>query len=341
MERTARPRRRPAPISLHDIQEKVHSGVPLTRTDASHIVKAGRADAASLVDPANAIRNAFHGDTVELCAIVNAKSGACTEDCAYCAQSSRYKTDIAVYAMLDRDAVRHAADEARQGGVQRFSIVTSGRTVSKRELRRAALLIGEIRRSGLSPCASLGLLGADELRFLRDSGLQRYHHNLETSERFFPNICSTHTYRQKVATIEAARSAGLSVCSGGIFGMGETWQDRIDMAMAFRDIGVDSVPVNFLIPIGGTPLAGREILGPAESLVIISLLRFMLPCPSIRVCGGRVQALGKLHHLIFHAGADAVMTGNYLTTTGRTFRDDLGMIEGLGLKTCCRQSGPV
>lgn len=281
---------------------------------------------------ATKIRERFRGKKVDLCAIVNAKSGACSEDCFYCAQSARSKADIPVYPLVDKDVVMEKAREAKDAGVKRFCIVTSGRKAGEKELREIASMLGEVRKIGLLPCATLGLLNGDELSMLRESGLERYHHNLETSERFFPAICTTHTWRDKIRTVEAAKSAGLSVCSGGIFGLGESWQDRADMALALRNLEVDSVPINFLIAVRGTPLGERERLHPFEAFKIISFYRFMLPEKEIRVCGGRRQVLGEFNSMVFMAGADSLLTGNYLTTTGTTFEDDLRLIREYGLE---------
>ncbi|MBF0558666.1 MAG: biotin synthase BioB [Nitrospirae bacterium] len=281
---------------------------------------------------AGAIRQRLRGDCIDLCAIVNAKSGACSEDCSYCAQSSRSSAGTAVYPLLDKDNVLAKALEARNAGVTRFCIVTSGRKVSKNELQKIGAMIQEVAGIGLLPCATLGLLDKEELSYLRECGLVRYHHNLETSERYFQSICSTHTYGDKLKTIEAAQSAGLSVCSGGIFGIGESPQDRVDMAFALKELDVDSVPINFLIPVKGTPIDKLSFLGPFEALRIVSLYRFILPEKQIRVCGGRLQALGEFNSLVFEAGADAILTGNYLTTAGRTFEDDLELIRQNGLK---------
>lgn len=280
---------------------------------------------------ANKIREAFRKNSVDLCAIINAKSGACPEDCSYCAQSSKSKTDISIYPLVKKDIVINKAKEAKEAGVKRFCIVTSGRKVGKKELKEIASMIKEIQDIGLLPCATLGLMDSDELLFLKQNGLKRYHHNLETSERFFPEICRTHTYVDKIKTINAAQSVGLSVCSGGIFGMGETWQDRIDMAFAIKELNVDSVPINFLMPIKGTSMGEMEFLHPFEALTIISIYRFILPDKEIRVCGGRMQILGEFNSMVFMAGADALLTGNYLTTTGRTYKDDLRLIEQYGL----------
>ncbi|GER92325.1 biotin synthase BioB [hot springs metagenome] len=281
---------------------------------------------------ANQIRETFRKNSVDLCAIINAKSGACSEDCSYCAQSSKNKTDISIYPLVKKDIVIDKAKEAKGAGVRRFCIVTSGRKVGEKELKEIASMIEDIRGIGLLPCATLGLLNNNELSYLKQSGLERYHHNLETSERFFPEICRTHTYTDKIKTINAAKSAGLSICSGGIFGMGETWQDRIDMAFAIKGLNIDSVPINFLIPVKGTSMAEMTSLHPFEALTIISIYRFILPTKEIRVCGGRMQVLEEFNSMVFMAGADALLTGNYLTTTGRTYKDDIRLIEQYGLK---------
>lgn len=314
------------------LRDKVLSGGVLDSAEARAIAETDGVDLFELFASAARIRERFSGNAVELCAIINAKSGACPEDCSYCAQSSKSRADIAVYPLVGKNAILEKAAEAKEVGVKRFCIVTSGRKVGRNELAEIAATVGEVRRIGLLPCATLGLLNKDELMLLKDHGLERYHHNLETSERYFPEICRTHTYRDKLKTIEAVRSAGLSLCSGGLFGLGETWEDRIDMAVALGELGVDSVPINFLIPVKGTVLGSRDFLRPFEALKIISLYRFMLPQKQVRVCGGRMQVLGDLNALVLMAGADSLLTGNYLTTTGRTFDDDLKLIRQYGLQ---------
>jgi biotin synthase len=193
-------------------------------------------------------------------------------------------------------------------------------------------MVTSVRSLGVLPCSTLGLLNSEELTELKHAGLERYHHNLETSERFFPLICTTHTYQDKIETIQAVKSVGLSLCSGGIFGIGETWQDRIDMAFTLKDLDPDSVPVNFLIPVKGTRLERQESLEPLEALKIISLLRFILPDKEIRVCGGRRQRRGKFNSFIFFASAESLLSGNYLTTTGSSFEDDMRLIRRSGLR---------
>ncbi len=317
---------------IDNLRDRVISGQSITKTEAAQISALPKTEMFDLFAAANRIRQTFRGDSVDLCAIVNAKSGACPEDCSYCAQSSRSKTETAIYSLINKNAVIEKAKEARDAGVKRFCIVTSGRKIGKNELKEICSMINDIREIGLLPCSTLGLLNKDELASLKNSGLERYHHNLETSERFFPEICRTHTYSDKLNTIDAAMSAGISVCSGGIFGMGETWEDRIDMAFKLKELGTDSVPINYLIPVKGTPLEKQDMLDPFEALKIVSLYRFILPQKEIRICGGRMQVLGEFNSLVFMAGADSLLTGNYLTTTGRTFSDDNLLIKDYGLR---------
>lgn len=314
------------------VEEKILAGKALSRSEASSLISAGGSELFHLFSAAGAIRERFRQNKIDLCSIINAKSGACSEDCSYCAQSSRSKAGISVFPLVDESAVLEKAKEAKEAGVRRFCIVTGGRKVGRNELTAIASMIRKVREIGLLPCSTLGLLERDELAMLRDSGLERYHHNLETSERFFPEICSTHTYSDKIRTIEAAKSLGLSLCSGGLFGIGESWQDRIDMAFALVGLDVDSVPINFLIPVKGTPLGGREQLHPFEALKIISLYRFILPEKEIRVCGGRRQTLGEFNSMVFLAGADSLLTGNYLTTAGTPYEEDLRLIREYGLE---------
>jgi biotin synthase len=318
---------------IKQLEEKILRGGAISKEDAFYIAEISGDDILNLFVSANKIRNHFRGNRVELCSIINAKSGACPEDCSFCAQSSKSKAEIDVYPLVKKEIVVRKAEEAKQSGARRFSIVTSGRKSSGKNLSAIADMISGIRDIGLLPCASLGLLGEKELEMLKSAGFERYHHNLETSERFFPKICSTHSYSDKLKTIDAVKSVGLSICSGGIFGLGETWQDRIDMAFLLKDLGVDSVPINFLIPIKGTTLGHRGLLHPFEALKILSLYRLILPQKEIRICGGRMQILNEFNSMIFFAGADSLLTGNYLTTTGRSYKDDMRLIELCGLTT--------
>jgi biotin synthase len=317
---------------LKSIEEKVLGGGKISRDEAVFIASLSSQDIFRLFSCANRIKEHFRGNTVDLCAIINAKSGSCPEDCSYCAQSAKSSAEIKTFHLVEKEAIIEKAQEAKEGGARRFCIVTSGKKASKADLERIAGMVSAVRKLGLLPCATLGLLSGEDLLLLKDAGLERYHNNLETSERFFSEICTTHTYQDKLKTIREVKSSGLSLCSGGIFGLGETWEDRIDMAFALRDIGPDSVPVNFLTPVKGTRLGVQKLLHPIDALKIISLYRFILPDKEIRVCGGRIQTLGKFNALIFPAGADGLLTGNYLTTLGRNFEDDLKLINQHGLK---------
>jgi len=314
------------------LAEKVSAGGAISRDEARRLASLKGDDLSRLFSLSNSLREKFRGKRIDLCAIVNAKSGACPEDCSYCAQSSKSKAAAPVYPLMKNDVVTKKAGEAKAAGVKRFCIVTSGRKVGKGELREIASMVRKVREIGLLPCATLGLLERNELSLLKDSGLERYHHNLETSERFFPEICSTHTYSDKMRTIEAVKSLGLSLCSGGIFGLGESWRDRIEMAFLLREMAVDSVPINFLIALKGTTMEGRRPLRSIDALKIISLYRFVLPDKEIRVCGGRRQVLKDSNPLVFMAGADSLLTGNYLTTTGTAYEDDLRLIRDNGLE---------
>ncbi len=316
---------------ISQIENRDIRGDSLTKEELNSVVRISGLSIFELFSAANGIRSRFKLNQVELCSIVNAKSGGCSEDCDFCAQSKRSTAKIDVYPLLSKKIILQKANEAKLSGVKRFSIVTSGRRISEKEIFKIADMISEIRNIGLLPCASLGFLREKELLILKDAGLVRYHHNLETSEQFFPYICRTHSYKEKLATIKAAKSVNLSVCSGGIFGMGETWEDRIDMAFKLKELDVESIPINFLIPIKGTALAEKKYLHPFEALKIISLYRLILPEKEIRICGGRMQVLGEFHSLVFFAGADSIMTGNYLTTSGRMPEEDIKLIETCGL----------
>ena len=270
---------------------------------------------------------------VEFCTIVNAKSGRCSENCRFCSQSIHYSGESPVYDLLSEDVLLEAARQAQEGGAIYFGIVTSGETVTDEEIDRLCRLIGRIRETlDIAPCASLGVMDTDRCRRFADAGLVRYHHNLETSERFYPEICTTHSWRLRFETVVAARESGLDVCSGGLFGLGETWRDREDLAETLRDLGVTSVPINFLDPRPGTPLGEHPKLTPEEAIEIVSLFRSRLPAATLRICGGRKTILGDRDRDAVRAGARGLMTGNYLTTTGYDTARDRKMVRGLGME---------
>jgi len=312
--------------------DTVLGGAPLNYASASQLASVKGADLWDLLAAANRVREHFRGSSVDICSIVNAKSGACSEDCAYCAQSIHHSTDALVYPLISVEQMAEAASSAKKNGAKRFCIVTSGRGIeSQSDLENIAQGIRRVQVVGLSPCATLGTLTRDQLAYLRDAGLHRYHHNIETSREHFPRICTTHTFDERLEVLRNAGSLGLSACSGGILGMGESMDDRIRMALTLREIKVDSVPINFLMPIPGTPLANTTAITPLEALHSLALFRLILPDKEIRVCGGRGTALGQLHPLIFTAGADGFMIGNYLTRSGLDPQDDRKVIHDLGL----------
>lgn len=312
--------------------DRILSGGRIDRSEALAFSTSAGTDLAALFSAAGRVREHFHGISVDICSIINAKSGACSEDCRFCAQSSHYATDAPVYPLIDVDRMEDAARAARQNGARRFCIVTSGRGIEDdADLRNISRGIERVRAAGLSPCATLGTLSHDQLRYLKDAGLHRYHHNIETSREFFPHICTTHTFDERADLLRHARSIGLSACSGGILGMGETMRDRVSMAFSLRELDVDSIPINFLMPIAGTPMDRAVPLAPLDALHAIALFRMILPDKEIRVCGGRQAALGDLHPRIFASGADGFMIGNYLTRTGLDPESDLLMLKELGL----------
>ncbi len=284
-----------------------------------------------LMTGANMLREAYFGNKIQLCTICNAKSGKCSEDCAFCSQSAFSKSDISVYP-LDTGRILQGAQHATNSAVARYSVVTSGKRLTKKEVKTVADTLAFCKNRGIHFCASLGTLGYEDLMLLKEAGITRYHHNLEASRSFYPEICSTHTYDERIQTVEAAKRAGLSVCSGGLFGMGESELQVLELALALKELDVDAVPINFLTSIPGTRLEGANYLTPLKCLKIISLFRFVLPRKEIIICGGREANLKELHPLVFYAGASGIMTGNYLTTKGRTLEKDLALLDQLGLE---------
>jgi len=317
---------------LTDLLCSILRGKLIDYVEARELSCISGADLWDLLTIAGRVREYFRGKMIDLCSIVNAKSGACSEDCAYCAQSIHHSTNVPVYPLISVDRMAEAVKSAKKNKAKRFCIVTSGRGIDMQaDLDNIAQGIQRVLEMKLSPCATLGSLTIDQLSYLKQAGLHRFHHNIETSKDYFPRVCSTHTFEERLEVLEHARSLGLSICSGGILGMGESMEDRIKMAMTLREIGVDSVPINFLIPIKGTPFEKINAIKPLEALHSIALFRLILPDKEIRVCGGRGTALGQLHPLIFTAGADGFMIGNYLTTTGLDPAQDLNMLQQLGL----------
>jgi biotin synthase len=317
---------------LEQLTKQAIDNKDIGEREAAEILDLGRKGPFAVMAAASRIREHFKGKRITLCGIVNAKSGRCTEDCRFCAQSIHYHTDAPVYPMVSLGDMVEKARLAKSDGVHMFGIITSGTRVDSdaewQEIFDATRSIEEI---GLRPCVSLGLLDDGKAQELKTRGLFRYHHNLETARSFFHNICTTHYYEEDIATVKAAKKAGLSTCSGGIIGLGETMEQRVELAMTLRDLDVDSVPVNILNPRPGTPLAGVKQLHPLEILMTIAVFRFILPDKDIKLCGGKEVNLRQLLPLGIIAGCNSLMTGDYLTTAGRSTALDMEMIEDLGL----------
>jgi biotin synthase len=307
---------------------------PLDEGDALAVLHAGAGEVMAVITAADELRRRHKSDEVNVCSIVNARSGACSEDCAFCAQSARYETTAETYPLLPPDRILDRAKQAVGFRAREFSVVTSGyRNRKSGELGGIEQAVrAVVDETPLKVCASLGTLTDEQLSDLKAAGLSRYHHNLETARSFFPSICTTHSYDEDYDMVRKAKGHGFYVCSGGIFGMGESLEQRVELATTLRELDVDSVPINFLNPIPGTPLGNASNLTPLDCLKIIAMLRLVLPEKDLVVCGGREANLRDLQSMIFFAGANGMMVGGYLTTDGRDYKDDLKMIEDLGLK---------
>jgi len=280
---------------------------------------------------AMAVRRARVGNAASLCAIISAKSGRCGENCAFCAQSGHYATTAPEHPFLDPQRIIDAAVTMHRAGVARFGVVASGRALVGQDLELAVRALTGIATLGMAADASFGVLPGEALARLKKAGLAAYHHNLETSRAFYPKICTTRTFDDNLAVLRQCRELGIPVCSGGLFGMGETWADRVDLALTLLEAGVFSVPVNFLSPIPGTPLGARPVLSPDEARRIVILLRFLLPDRHIRICGGRPTVFGAHDPLApMAAGADGLMVGDYLTTSGAALETDRRGLTALG-----------
>ena len=318
---------------IKSIEKKILEGQAITYDEAMKLADIkGKDNIAELCNSANKIREFFCGKEVDLCSIMNAKSGSCTEDCKFCAQSAYYKTNAEVYGLVSKEDALKIARENKKEGVNRFSLVTSGRGPTASDFEKILDIYKNLNKEiKIDLCASLGILGYEQLRRLREAGITMYHHNLETSREYYENICTTHSYDERLDTINAASRAGMVVCSGGIIGLGESMRDRINLAFTLRDLGIKSIPVNILNPVVGTPLENAESLSQEEILKTIAIIRFVNPKALIRLAGGRnrIDEFGKN---CFNAGANATITGNYLTTSGNKICDDKKMINNLKLE---------
>ena len=317
---------------INQVAERVLAGGPVTFDEARTFIGAeGWPEVLALASQATRIREKFTGNEVDLCALVNAKSGQCAEDCGFCSQSGHYNTDVTNYPLMDADQIVERALAAKAFGAKRFCIVTATRGLSDKDL---PLLCEAVRRvkeeAGLVPECSLGFVTDEQFAQLKAAGMTRYNHNLETAESHFPNICTTHTYQQRLETLRQLRRQGLEICSGGILGLGESRDERLQLAFALAELDVECAPINVLNPRPGTPLEGNAPPDPMEVIKTIAVFRFILPRAKLELGGGREVNLRDFQSMAFLAGANSLIIGGYLTTRGRQPAQDVQLLKDLG-----------
>lgn len=332
------------PVAIHnwsDLADRVLAGHHITEAEALAVLRAPDDELLDILAAAYKVRCRWFANTVQLYFLMNAKSGLCPEDCSYCSQSKVSEADIPRYNLLSREKLLDGARVAAERGSKTYCIVISARGPSEREIQAVEKIVPEIKRQyDLEVCACLGLLSPDQAQRLAACGVNKVNHNLNTSEDFYPEICTTHTYADRVATLKAVRSAGLELCSGGIIGMGERDQDVVRMALALRELEVESIPLNFLIDIDGTPLADSQRLTPRYCLKALAMFRLVNPRSEIRIAGGRELHLGSLQALGLYA-ANSMFVGDYLTTKGQAAEADYKMIEELGFVVTRHETVPA
>lgn len=318
-------------MSLNEIEKKILDGGRIGRHEAEYL--ASYSDLDALCDAAERIKRHYVGDTVDSCSIVNARSGMCGENCRWCAQSRHYSTGCETYDILAYDKMLEAARRNEHEGIHRFSLVTSGRAVGKNDMEAFCEAFRKLGRdTNLYLCASMGLIDKERMQMLADAGVKRYHCNMETSSKVFPTLCTTHSSDDKRATIKAAKECGLAVCSGGIIGMGESMDDRIDFAFELAELDVDSVPINILNPIAGTPLENQPLISEEDVIRTCALFRFIMPDKSIRFAGGRMRLSHDSMLRIMTGGMNGVLMGDMLTTVSNTIADDRELFRQANMK---------
>ena len=316
-------------LTIDQLVDKIIAGYRIQRTDdLSYFLDA---DLEELRRGAGRLQSHFCGKHVDFCTIINGRSGRCGENCKYCAQAACHHTGIDEYGFLPKEEIIANAKANQDAGANRFAIVTSGRALVGKDFDKAIDTYKEMKKTlTIDLCASHGLLSREQLHRLHEAGVTSYHHNIETSRRFFPQICTSHTYDDRIRTIKMAQEEGFCVCSGGIIAMGETWDDRLDMAISLQELGIESIPINALMPIKGTGMEGRPQLPADDILRTIAFFRFINPTANIRLAAGR-KLLPQNGATAFQTGASASITGNMLTTSGTTIKEDMQMLRELGL----------
>ena len=318
---------------IQKIGDKVLEGRSVSMKEILPLLEVKGPDLMDLVAVANRVRVEFNGNEIDLCSLLNAKSGKCSEDCAFCAQSAHYQTDAPTYPLMNADQMVKEAKEAQKRRTGRFCLISSGRQLNDKEFEVILSGLDRIRKeTTLDLDCSLGTLSEERAEALKKVGVTRYNHNLETAETHFPKICTTHSFRDRIKTIEVLKDQGFSICCGGIIGLGESPQQRLELAFSVKQLGIECIPFNILNPRPGTPLEHSEAIPPIEIIKTISLFRLVLPKGTIKIAGGREANLRDLQSLALLAGANGLIVGNYLTTPGRNAEDDLTMIKDVGFQ---------
>lgn len=318
---------------IQKIGDKVLEGGSVSMKEILPLLEVKGPDVMDLVAVANRVRVKFNGNEIDLCSLLNAKSGKCSEDCAFCAQSAHYQTDAPTYPLMNADQMVKEAREAQKRRTGRFCLISSGRQLNDKEFEVILSGLDRIRKeTTLDLDCSLGTLSEERAEALKRVGVTRYNHNLETAETHFPKICTTHSFRDRIKTIEVLKDQGFSICCGGIIGLGESPQQRLELVFSVRQLGIECIPFNILNPRPGTPLEHSEAIPPIEIIKTISLFRLVLPKGTIKIAGGREANLRDLQSLALLAGANGLIVGNYLTTPGRNAEDDLTMIKDVGFQ---------
>lgn len=316
-------------MNVKSLKEKVIQGGDITREEALYLAKQPLEE---LCEAADDIRKQYYREDFDLCAVISVKGGRYSENCRYCAQSTCATVPVEHHAMIDPKILVEEARKKDLRGIRQYCLVSNGRRVSDRDIDRVCEGIREIcKDTGLTVCTSFGLLGEEQFRKLKEAGVKRIHNNLETSRRYFPSLCTSHTYDEKIETIRVARKVGLEVCSGGIMGVGETMEDRIDMALTLRELDVQSVPINMLDPVPGTPMGEYPVLTSEEVRRIVALYRFLLPGQYIRLAAGR-DYLEDSGFSCFRSGSNATITGDMLTVKGISIEEDIQTIREMGYR---------